>query len=94
MDSVDESVKNMGSNVWLRILRHVGALLYYTVYPFILLLWYLLSLLLSLLGILLAPVLYIGQLVIYLIGATFRFLAKFEVSLMLLARYYRGLIMS
>lgn len=82
MESVDRPVIR-DSNVWLRILRYSGTLLYYIVYPIILLLWSLLSLLLSLLGILSAPFVYIGRLIVYVIGAPFRFLAKFEVSLML-----------
>lgn len=73
----------MDSNVWLRILRYSGTLLYYIVYPVILLLWSLLSLLLSLLGILSAPFVFVARLILYVIGALFRFLAKFEVSLML-----------
>ena len=81
MESADRPVI-MDSNVWLRILQYSGALLYYIVYP-IILLWSLLSLLLSLLGILSAPFVYIGQLIVYVIGAPFRFLAKFEVSLTL-----------
>lgn len=84
MESVGESVI-MNSNVWLRVLRYLGALLYYIVYPIVLLLWSLLSLLLSLLGILSAPFIYIGRLILYIIGAPFRFLAKFEVSLVLFA---------
>ena len=82
MESANESV-NMDSNVWLRILRYSGTVVYYIVYPIILLLWGLLSLLLSLLGILSAPFVYVARLILYVIGAPFRFLAKFEVSLML-----------
>ena len=82
MESANESV-DMHSNAWLRILRCSGTLLYYIVYPIILLLWSLLSLLVSLLGILSAPCVYVARLILYVISAPFRFLAKFEVSLML-----------
>ncbi|EEA18926.1 hypothetical protein PMAA_011980 [Talaromyces marneffei ATCC 18224] len=68
----------MDSNIWLRISRHLGTLLYYIVYPVILLLWSLSSLLLSLFGTILAPFVYVGGVSLYVIGAPFRFLAKFE----------------
>lgn len=84
----------MDSNVWLRILRYSGALLYYIVYPIILVLWSLLSLLFSLLGMVSAPFVYVGQVLFYVIGAPFRFLAKLEASIVLLVRDYRGLIVS
>lgn len=84
----------MDSNIWLRISRHLGTLLYYIVYPVILLLWSLSSLLLSLFGTILAPFVYVGGVSLYVIGAPFRFLAKFEVSLVLLVRSYRGLNVS
>lgn len=90
MESADEPI--MDSNVWLLILRYSGALLYFIAYPVVLLLWSLLSLLLSLLGILSAPFLYVARVMFYVIGAPFRFLAKFEVSLMVLVREYHGLI--
>lgn len=93
MESVDEPV-NVNANVWLRIIRHSGTLLYYIVYPIIVLTWNLLSLLLSFLGILLAPFVYIVQVISYVVGAPFRFLAKFEVSLVSVVRNYRGLNMS
>lgn len=82
----------MDSNIWLRILRYLGAFLYYIAYPIVLLLWSLLSLLMSLLGIFSAPFLYVGRVIFYVISAPFRFLAKFEVSLMVLVREYHGLI--
>jgi hypothetical protein len=93
MESVHEPV-NTDSNVWLRILWYSGVLVYYLVYPIILLLWSLLSLLLSFLGIISAPFVYIGRAIFYVIGAPFRFLAKFEVNLVLLERGYRSLNVS
>lgn len=80
MESVNEST-DVDSNVWFRILQYSGVLVYYLVYPIILLLWSLLSLLLSLLRIISAPFVYVARVVFYMIGAPFRILAKFEVSL-------------
>ena len=90
MESVDKPVI-VNANVWLRIIQHSGTLLYYIVYPIFVLTWSLLSLLLSFLGILLAPFVYIGRVIFYIIGAPFRFWAKFEVSLVSVVRNYRGL---
>lgn len=88
MDPVDDRTnidptQVAASNGWRHVLRMTGLLLYYLVYPVLILLWKLLSLLFLLLTTILAPFIYAGQAVLYIAGAPLRLLAKFEVRMTL-----------
>jgi hypothetical protein len=67
----------MDSNVWLGAIRFLTVLLYYILYPAFLLLQGLWALLRTLLS----PFMHFGLAIVYVVGAPFRLLAKFQASL-------------